>query len=70
MSHKQSLYLTILQQSCHIYAEAILRIAEYASCLGPPKHQGPPCSQRCLNFIVVLVLNLASAYENMNDKLL
>jgi len=67
MSHKQSLYLTILQQSCHIYAEAILRIAEYASCLGPPKH---PCSQRCLNFIVVLVLNLASGYENMNDKLL
>ncbi len=28
--------------------------AEYASCAGPPKHQGPPCSQRCFNFSFVL----------------
>ncbi len=28
--------------------------AEYASCVGPPKHQGPPCSQRCFNFSFIL----------------
>ncbi len=39
--------------------------AECTSCIRPPKHQGPPCSQ----IIFVSFLNLASGYENMNDHL-
>ncbi len=27
--------------------------AEYARYIGPPKHQGTPCSQRCFNFSLV-----------------
>ncbi len=42
--------------------------AEYASCLGPPKHQGPLALKD--DFILVSFLHLANGYENMNDNLL
>ncbi len=53
----------------HIYPEPVLPIRRIRSSVGPPKHQGGPCSQRCFN--LSFVLNLASSgYENMNDNLL
>ncbi len=30
----------------HLHQSQSSLYAEYASCVGPPKHQGPPCSQR------------------------
>ncbi len=40
--------------------------AEYASYAGPPKHQGPPYSQRFF-YILVSFWSLARGYENRND---
>ncbi len=37
--------------------------AEYARCVGPPKHQGPPCSQRCFNFSFILSGQLLWKHE-------
>ncbi len=48
-----------------IYKEPICICAEYASCVGPPEHQGAPL----LSNILVSFLNLASGYENENDHL-
>ncbi len=41
----------ISQRLHHVQSRSSL-YTEYASCIGPPKHQGPPCSQRVFTFFV------------------